>query len=77
MKKGDLPIDISWWVKDEFDNERRLLTNDGIVISKTTSRTSMLSIESVQGRHRGLYKCVAKNNAGLTEFSAELKINGD
>lgn len=77
MNKGDLPAEITWWVVDDFGNERRLITNDGIVITRISSRMSALSIESVQGRHRGNYSCVVKNNAGTVQYSAQLLINGE
>lgn len=72
VNKGDPPKEITWWFEDEFGNERKLSTNDGIVITKTSSRTSILNIEEVMGRHRGLYKC----RAGTALHSTRLSING-
>lgn len=77
VNKGDLPIDLGWWMMDEFGNERHLITNDGIVISRNNPRTSVLTIESVKPRHRANFKCVATNSAGSAEFSKQLAINGN
>lgn len=77
INKGDLPIDISWWMIDEYGNERRLITNDGIVITKTNQRLSVLTIEAVKPRHRAKYICIAKNAAGTSSYSVQLSINGE
>lgn len=76
VNKGDLPIEINWWMTDDFGKERRLITNDGIVITRTNRRISMLTIEAVKPRHRAQYKCVASNPAGIVEYSIQLAING-
>jgi len=39
-------------------------------------RASILSIESVGYRHSGTYTCTARNDAGTSSASAELKVNG-
>lgn len=71
VNKGDLPIDIYW-----ERNGHKLFTNDGIVISKSNQRISVLSIESVRDRHSGNYTCVAANSAGVYRHSAQLFVNG-
>lgn len=71
VNKGDLPVDISW-----KRNDHKLYTNDGILISKTSQRISVLSIESVRDRHSGNYTCVAENSAGIAQHSAQLFVNG-
>lgn len=72
VNKGDLPIDI-YWVR----NGHKLFSNDdGIIISKTNKRISVLSIESVGDRHSGNYTCVAENLAGAYQHSAQLFVNG-
>lgn len=43
---------------------------------KMNQRTSSLSINSVEGMHRGIYKCLVSNLAGTVEHSAELRVNG-
>lgn len=77
INKGDLPIEISWWMIDDFGNERKLITNDGIVITRTNPRVSFLTIDSVKARHRGNFSCVANNLGGAAQFSVQLSINGE
>jgi hypothetical protein len=76
VNKGDLPLEISWIHADTSGIERRLVTNDGVVVTRTNQRISMLSIEAVKARHRGNYTCMAKNKGGATQHSAVLYING-
>lgn len=76
VNKGDMPIDIAWLHFDTDGNEKRLATNDGVVITRTNQRISMLSIETVKARHRGNYTCIAKNRGGATQHSVSLFING-
>lgn len=78
VNRGDLPLDIIWVASENGDmkNSRRVITNDGVVITRTSSRISTLSIEQVRGRHSSNYTCICKNNAGTTQHTAELLING-
>ena len=76
VNKGDFPIDIMWIHADTSGVERKLTTNDGVVITRTNQRISMLSIEAVKARHRGNFTCIAKNRAGSSQHSAVLAING-
>lgn len=70
--KGDLPIDIRWVL-----NSAPIISGEnGITIVKLNQRTSSLNINSVEGMHRGIFKCLVSNKAGATEFSDELKVNG-
>ena len=69
--KGDTPIEINWMFGGET-----LGTQDGISISKSGPKMSILYIESVQPRHAGRYTCVARNKAGFAEHSSELKVIG-
>lgn len=70
--KGDSPIDIRWVL-----NSSPIVSGEnGITILKINQRTSSLSINSVEGMHRGQFKCIATNEAGSAEYSAELKVNG-
>ena len=71
ISKGDLPIDINW-----FFNGYRLSSNDGILITKSGQKATILNIESIQPRHAGNYTCFAKNKAGEAQHTSELKVIG-
>uniref|UniRef100_A0A6P4EDH1 Down syndrome cell adhesion molecule-like protein Dscam2 isoform X37 n=1 Tax=Drosophila rhopaloa TaxID=1041015 RepID=A0A6P4EDH1_DRORH len=77
VNKGDTPLELYWTTApDPTTGVGRLMSNDGILITKTTQRISMLSIESVHARHRANYTCVARNAAGVIYHTAELRVNG-
>ncbi|XP_035788147.1 Down syndrome cell adhesion molecule-like protein Dscam2 isoform X7 [Anopheles albimanus] len=71
VTKGDMPIEIFW----SF-NGQPLFTNgdDGIIITKSGHRVSMLTIESVSSRHAGNYTCLGRNRAGEVRHTSQLKI---
>uniref|UniRef100_B4MR79 GK22019 n=1 Tax=Drosophila willistoni TaxID=7260 RepID=B4MR79_DROWI len=76
VNKGDTPIELYWTTApDPKIGVGRLMSNDGILITKTTQRISMLSIESVHARHRANYTCVARNLAGVVYHTTELRVN--
>lgn len=67
---GDLPS-IYWKFNDriiEGDNELR--------ISKTGSKSSVLTIESIRDYHAGNYTCFGRNAAGIANHSVALVVNG-
>lgn len=76
--KGDLQQLKIWWLFKGEDEEfpYNLTTNDGIIISRTGQKLSVLNIEAVKARHRGNYTCFASNRAGVAQHSAYLAING-
>ena len=67
-----------WWTfKGEGDQyPQNLSTSDGVVISRTGQKLSVLNIEAVKARHRGNYSCFAQNRAGVTQQHSYLSING-
>lgn len=70
--KGDLPVDIHWIL-----NSSPIISGEnGITIMKMNQRTSSLNINSVEGMHRGVFKCLVSNQAGTVEHTAELRVNG-
>ncbi|XP_049290935.1 Down syndrome cell adhesion molecule-like protein Dscam2 isoform X40 [Anopheles funestus] len=78
VNKGDMPIEIVWEFTPTFPSPgkpRKLYTNDGVLISRTSTRISTLSIDSVRDRHSGNYTCIAKNQAGMMEYTAVLFVN--
>lgn len=68
---GDSPLSIDWLVNGET-----VSPNEDILISKITSKLSLLSIDSVSARHVGNYTCVARNQAGISSFTTQLLVNG-
>lgn len=71
--KGDLPINIKWTL-----NGSPIPTNNdiGITVVKLSAKTSVLNIASLDGYHRGVFKCIAENSAGVDEYASELQVNG-
>ena len=70
--KGDLPLEIRWTL-----NSAPVITGEhGFTLSRMNARTSSLNIDSLEAHHRGLYKCIASNKAGIAEYTAELEVNG-
>lgn len=71
VHKGDFPINMSWTL-----NGRNLEEIIGVNVLRTNKRISQLSIDSVDAAHAGEYICKAKNEAGVAEYSAYLRVNG-
>ena len=72
VSKGDEPLSILWALKGDIISSEPTLTT-----ALLGTRTSMLTISSVGYRHSGTYTCTAKNKAGVTSETAELKVNGN
>ena len=72
VSAGDEPLSITW----SFHGNDINSGSSGIVTSNFGSKTSFLMINSVHQGHRGIYTCLAKNNAGSAESTAELRVNG-
>ena len=72
IPKGDLPINIEW----TLNSVPVISGDDGIILLRVNPRTSSLNIGSLDAEHRGVYKCIATNKAGVAEFSSELHVNG-
>ena len=79
VTSGDQPLTISWSFHG-LDGPNRLKSsppgNNGITTTNLGSRMSMLVIEQVQHHHQGTYTCLAKNEAGTSSYTTELKVNG-
>lgn len=72
VTKGDLPLNIRWTL-----NSAPIINGEeGFTLMRMNPRTSSLSINTLEAKHRGIYKCIANNKAGFTEYSAELHVNG-
>ena len=72
VQVGDEPLTITW----SFHGKDISSGSSGIVTSNFGSTTSFLMIKSVNQGHRGVYTCLAKNNAGSAASTAELRVNG-
>ena len=67
-----MPITISWSLKGD------LISSDPTMTPTMLGRqASILMIQSVDYQHSGTYTCKAENPAGVTTYSAELKVNGN
>ncbi|XP_070134570.1 cell adhesion molecule Dscam1 isoform X20 [Drosophila bipectinata] len=69
--KGDLPLKIHW----TLNGEPVKTGVDGFMVVQMNSRTSYLSVDALEAKHRGSYSCVAQNSAGKAIYSAELQVN--
>lgn len=48
----------------------------GTRVSTVDRRSSVLTIESVDAKHAGLYNCSASNAAGVASYTTELVVKG-
>lgn len=72
VPKGDLPLEIRWSL-----NSAPIVNGEhDFSIMRLNKRTSSLNIDSLSAIHRGVYKCIATNKAGSSEYTAELQVNG-
>ena len=71
MSAGDTPLTLTW----SFHGNN-ISSDSGILTSNLGMMTSILMINSVDHGHRGSYTCLAKNKAGVSSSTAELKVNG-
>ena len=72
VTRGDKPLSITWSLKGDIVSSDPTLTT-----TMLGSQASMLVISSVDYHHSGVYTCRAENIAGVSTYSAELKVNGD
>lgn len=71
VNKGDAPLNITWLL-----NGKEIKNNFGVSTIAIGSRTNLLTINSVQPDHSGVYTCKATNKGGATLHNTELLING-
>ncbi|XP_043064003.1 Down syndrome cell adhesion molecule-like protein Dscam2 isoform X7 [Drosophila ficusphila] len=69
--KGDLPLKIHWSLNDEAVETGV----NGFTVMQLNPRTSYLSVDALEAKHRGSYSCVAQNMAGRAIYSADLQVN--
>lgn len=68
---GDLPVDVEWKL-----NGSPLESYLEIQTEKRGKRINNLVIDLVSAKHAGNYTCLAKNTAGIAEYTSELIVNG-
>lgn len=71
VTSGDLPIEFKW-----LFNGRPVKEIAGITTAKMGKRNSVLTIDSVSGKHAGNFTCQATNSAASANFTAQLIVNG-
>ena len=76
VTSGDQPLAISWSFHSVDGLSLSNNLDNGITTTNLGSRMSLLVIDQVKHHHQGLYTCLAKNSAGKTSFTTELKVNG-
>ena len=68
---GDLPITIQWLKDGE-----PIASHMDVTTNTLNEFTSTLAINSIKPRNNGNYTCVARNTAALTNYTAQLLVNG-
>ena len=71
IKRGDLPVSVTWSLQGEVVSSDPSLTT-----SMIGPQISLLNIANVDYQHSGLYTCRATNLAGSVTHSAQLRVNG-
>lgn len=72
VAKGDLPLDIFW----SLNSIPLIQGQQGVSVMRLNARTSVITVESLDAQHRGLYRCMARNGAGQSEHYSALEVNG-
>lgn len=72
VPKGDKPVKIEW----HFDGGDIKSTALAIVTVPFGDKAILLSVNAVGPEHSGNFTCIAKNAAGITNYTAELQVNG-
>lgn len=71
VAKGDLPLKIRWLFKNQ-----PIFAHLGILTSKFGDRSSFLTVPSVTAENSGNYTCIASNDGGSYNYTAQLNVYG-
>lgn len=72
IARGDEPISVWWTLNGQLlDNSR-----PGVNLVNVGSKTSLLTMSNVNHHSDGEYRCLAKNPAGMSFYSANLTVYG-
>ena len=71
IKRGDKPYHVTWNLKGDI-----VSSDPDLTTTMLGTQASILTINNVGYRHSGTYTCRAENAAGISTYSAELKVNG-
>ena len=72
IRRGDKPYVITWNLKGDI-----VSSDPDLTTTMLGAQASLLTINRVGFRHSGTYTCRAENSAGVSVYSAELRVNGD
>ena len=72
IRRGDKPYVITWNLKGDI-----VSSDPDLTTTMLGAQASLLTINRVGFRHSGTYTCRAENSAGVSAYSAELRVNGD
>lgn len=71
VSSGDQPLNITWSFRG-----KDISSAPGVTTLRGGSKASMLLIDTVSAIHTGNYTCTVRNIAGMSNFTATLRING-
>lgn len=66
-----MPLDIQWYFEGQ-----PLKQKTGVTATKIAQRASLLLIDPAGWSHTGTYACIARNAAGLSNYTASLEVHG-
>jgi len=68
---GDKPVGVRWML-----NDKEIDGNMNVTVIPLGDAGSIISIPRVTAQHVGWYTCIARNLAGVTQYSAQLSVTG-
>ena len=71
VTEGDAPVDIRWTMSSKVHSSMTEIT-----VTKISSKSSILLIDSIDASHTGNFTCTATNNAGSLNYTAQLTVVG-